>query len=826
MPNLKLNARKLFSTFFLLFLIASTSQAQTREWILPVPGDPALGMTSTGNIYSYQTQDYLCWIKAQHGTFPDFHLYDGKNWRILKSDSAINGHILSMDNSGDSILVVATSYNNNINGRILLFNGNTWEYVYKLDSLMENQSLYGQIVDARFYHNKLYAMFLNDKLNSTLIAYDFHTNSINTIATFQQNASNDVYLMTSKMTLYVQDDKLYLAGSYDSVDHVASQGFGYFNGTSFINKRLFTQDFPTNFTVVKRLDTNLFAVERLITSNFNHRTGSRLFLMLGDSIIKEITANLYTSYKTSYALAQVSQDNLKAFIMNGKVIFFDEYGKELLMQYDATKNKWNPLQMTAWDGDAYFFKGNKYIFAFELKLPYTNNGKCAYIVSPSFSVSGKAYLDMDDDCKKTNPDSALKRKWVTLRNIEAQNSFLTQDDGSYAIPISIGNYYLESQNPSLTTSTCKSDSLTVDSAMDYSRDIIHSFAAPYDKKGDAVIKMSGGMMRRGQEYVLTIHLDNLGKPGLKVTPTLLFDSKLVFLSANKNIVTNSGNRIVFGQQDASFFGTNKIRIRFLSHQDSVIVGQKLSFEAFIDSTQTETDYSNNIIRYTETVFGPYDPNHMTAKPGKQVLNSPNSIHYTIEFQNKGGDTAFNVRITDSIPSRLDISSIEILDHSGPKLDASISGELLEFYFEGIKLASSEVDEAKSKGYVTFSARLKDTMKINESIQNRASIYFDYESPIVTNTAFTTRVKQVTSVRDINKSTLPYTLFPNPGTKKLSISTNGSAYSIRFYNLNGQEIQAELNSPNTYDIGSWPVGLYMIDVEIKGQHFKSLYSKID
>lgn len=68
------------------------------------------------------------------------------------------------------------------------------------------------------------------------------------------------------------------------------------------------------------------------------------------------------------------------------------------------------------------------------------------------------------------------------------------------------------------------------------------------------------------------------------------------------------------------------------------------------------------------------------------------------------------------------------------LNTSISEERnIDFNFVNINLPDSTSNQAESQGYVTYTISPRSDLSTCTSIQNTASIYFDSNPPIVTNT---------------------------------------------------------------------------------------------
>lgn len=734
-----------FCIFCLALIFSSNIHGQYKDWIVPVPGDPSVNDPKVyGYDIAFQTTNYICGVDVQYMKNQILNLYDGQKWKRLTIDS-LSQQIISLDESNDTFVVVLTQ---KLTGDlVLMYNGVSWKPLTSLDTMVGNSWLKGLgFINVKFYQNKLYGIFLNDDYNMSLMEYSFQTDSLKTITTFQQNKNyQSAYYPPYRMVMYTHDKKLYVAGGYDSTDHQACQGFGYYDGKSFVDKQLFQNRPDTNFNVVKQIDMNLFAIER--PGVHGNNKNSTLHLMRNDTIIKDITGDMFRKFRKSNSLVQIAQNNFQIFRLNGKFVCYDLYSWSKYndygigaISYDEQGNTWDTFDLAVANGSTYFFKDRSYFFTQGLTKPPMAYSEGCFMVSPSLYVSGITYLDIDSNCSKSGTDSIRRRKWVSLKNDSFYYSYLSDPDGGYEIPVTPGKYYFIADHPSISLNSCGLDTIEIDSIQYYSRNVPYSFIPPYNQTGDIEVGMSGSIMRRGVKYVLNIDLNNNGRPELSVQPRLKYNPKLQFVSSNKSIANQSNGYIEFTSCKSGFLNPARITVTFFVHQDSVKVDDVLAFQVSADSSNTEVDYSNNDSTYSETVRGPYDPNAIYCNPENKIYHSPQDIKYTIEFQNLGSDTAFNVRLVDTLPLSLDITSLNLIEHSGNALKAIANGNVVEFLFKDIKLCPKSVDAEGSKGYISFSVRLQDTMKFKEVISNKAGIYFDFEKVVNTNICELERIK--------------------------------------------------------------------------------------
>lgn len=139
----------------------------------------------------------------------------------------------------------------------------------------------------------------------------------------------------------------------------------------------------------------------------------------------------------------------------------------------------------------------------------------------------------------------------------------------------------------------------------------------------------------------------------------------------------------------------------------------------------------------KTVTGSYDPNDKTGFPtgyGEEHYIAPGTtLNYLIRFQNTGTDTAFTVRVVDTLSQWLDPATIRAGASSHP-YTFDLTGEgIASFLFENIFLPDSNINEAASHGFVQFSILPKIITPLETVLENTAAIYFDLNEPVLTNT---------------------------------------------------------------------------------------------
>ncbi len=141
----------------------------------------------------------------------------------------------------------------------------------------------------------------------------------------------------------------------------------------------------------------------------------------------------------------------------------------------------------------------------------------------------------------------------------------------------------------------------------------------------------------------------------------------------------------------------------------------------------------------------YDPNDKQVAPvgygtHGAIADSTQHLDYTIRFQNTGTGPAYHVRLVDQLSPELDRSRIEVIgaSHTPDLITLSDDGEL-QVRFQYIMLPDSTSDRVGSQGFLSLRIAVDESAGHMTAIPNSASIFFDLNAPVLTNTTLTTLV---------------------------------------------------------------------------------------
>ena len=219
------------------------------------------------------------------------------------------------------------------------------------------------------------------------------------------------------------------------------------------------------------------------------------------------------------------------------------------------------------------------------------------------------------------------------------------------------------------------------------------------------------------------------------------DSRINLANAVPVITTSNGDTLKWDLTNLNPGDTGSIMLQFnVAAPPAVNVGDTLVSTAIIGPADADETPQNDTAVLKQRVVGSFDPNDKTESNAGIIPSSfiagNYSLQYTIRFQNTGTDTAFNVSVRDTLDAQLDWSTLEMVTASHPYLLTIDNNNQLTWQFNNIALPDSNVNEPLSHGYIVFRIQPANTVAVNDRIPNTASVYFDYNLPVMTNNAST------------------------------------------------------------------------------------------
>jgi uncharacterized repeat protein (TIGR01451 family) len=462
------------------------------------------------------------------------------------------------------------------------------------------------------------------------------------------------------------------------------------------------------------------------------------------------------------------------------------------------------------------------VFSF-LQLPVTN--PCQY-----GNVSGRVYIDNNADCAYNTGDVPL----VSVPAAAAIN-FTTGSGSQYGYSNANGQYNMQLQQSWMTNYTVSIPSnyqfifpATTCSPASYSFSTLPQTNVDFSLQCSSQIDVQSAAMappsvRPGIPFLLHPYVSNTGCDTATGVLTLIKDPNTVYnaaFSANPATYVN-GDTLKWNFVNLTNLSTGAYWNSFmagvhLTPNTTVNIGDTLCFTITSTVLSNDVNAANNQYTICIPVVNSYDPNVKEVSPkglgvNGQIPTTTNHLDYTIHFQNTGTAPAINVSVIDTLDADLLPSSLRILGASHTMSAQWLSSNVVKFNFNNIMLSDSITNEPKSHGQVRFSINLKSGLAVGTQLTNKASIYFDSNPAIVTNTAINT-LAILSGLSPLN-SLQGVMLYPNPASSQFSIDIPADASSLRIMSVSGQVLRQQTLSRgiHTIAIQDLNAGIYFVQV---------------
>lgn len=247
------------------------------------------------------------------------------------------------------------------------------------------------------------------------------------------------------------------------------------------------------------------------------------------------------------------------------------------------------------------------------------------------------------------------------------------------------------------------------------------------------------------------------------------------------------------------------------------IGGPMPFPVFAEYFDGTELFQSDTFDYSPRILCAWDPNDKLVHPNREgdYTLFEEDLLYTVRFQNTGNDFAHDIILRDTLDENLDPTTFQFMSTSHPgNLSITLEDDrFLSFEFNNIYLPDSTLDFDGSQGYVSYLISPNPGLLEETEIHNSASIYFDRNPPIVTNTTRNLMVSELptSSVTDVSEK--PFNLFPNPTNGKVFLKNPPKEIiSIEVFNQTGQLIfEFENSIESGIDFSDFPEGVYFLKI---------------
>jgi hypothetical protein len=430
-------------------------------------------------------------------------------------------------------------------------------------------------------------------------------------------------------------------------------------------------------------------------------------------------------------------------------------------------------------------------------------------------IAGHLFADFNSNAIQDTLEPSLPNKMVIEQN-SGRITFSDQN-GKYSLAVLDSGSFLTYPTPLNLYSSSPATHTTYFSGI-HQLDSLNDFAfqpqGAYDEVAVTITPLSG--FRSGFNAGFMINYNNVGTT--TVIPSIVFnpDNNILYQSASVTPNQITTDSVVWVLPSISPFQTGSIIVN-VKVDLGLAIGSPLTSSVHIDPYNSDVNQSNNNANWEVFTIGSFDPNDILVSNDTLTtsqLNSSPWLDYIVRFQNTGNDTAFTVKILNPIDTnKLNISTIEFVNSSHPvNLNWINYQRNMEFKFDNILLPDSNVNEPLSHGFVHYRIKPKPNLVVGDTIKNFAAIYFDFNEPVITNTAQTVIVSPtgLSSLSSLEK----LAVYPNPAQSKININgiklDNGKA-QLRLFDLYGKLIFEKNITTSTpeVDVKYLPAGMYLL-----------------
>ncbi len=350
-------------------------------------------------------------------------------------------------------------------------------------------------------------------------------------------------------------------------------------------------------------------------------------------------------------------------------------------------------------------------------------------------VSGKVITDNNSNCVEDIGDAPIANAIITLTPGPYYITTGTQGDFSAWIPN--GTYTAYTNGIGYGSWVCGGN-LPVSIPTSLSIDANNDFYWHFTPYSDQSVDLSVLNYRPGFSQQTWVTFRNSGNTAINnavgtveaAIPFALANISPVPTSINGNIYTfNFGTIPANGTRSVVFSTTVPV---------NTPLGAPIAFSASFPPVGADPNLNNNTSNRFTFVSGSFDPNDKRVwDPSGNMADGPVDpsiarLDYAIRFQNTGNDTAFNIIVKDTLSSFLNPGTLRVTGSSHPYQLSMTGTGFAQFTFPNILLVDSVHNEPASHGYINYSIDLDPGVPVGTIISNRASIYFDFNLPIVTN----------------------------------------------------------------------------------------------
>lgn len=437
---------------------------------------------------------------------------------------------------------------------------------------------------------------------------------------------------------------------------------------------------------------------------------------------------------------------------------------------------------------------------------------------------GSVFHDNNNNCLQDTLEYGLANTRLLLSDFVGNQigQFYTAINGEFSTILSSGTFtitvdtsgipfHISCPNPGIdSTVTLDSSNMSISDVdfpvvckpgFDVGVQSVINTGIPFPGQINTIMVNAGDM---SQWYNLHCASGISGEVQVTVNGPVTFDG----LAANALTPTINGNVFTYAVSDFGLINNAHDFGLMFSVDTTAQSGDTVCIQVSLSPVSGDNNPSNNTLNYCYSIVNSLDPNSKDVYPTIVLPGYEDYLTYTIHFQNVGSYSALSIRIKDILDENLNPSTFQLIDYSH-NCTVSLIGSELYAWFPAINLPDSASNSEGSCGFIQYRIKPISGLPSWTHIPNTAAIYFDYNAPVVTNTA--TCVFGYQGISENNDPGTGIRVFPNPASEEINISGITCPALVAVFDVSGKLlISQEITSPRL-DIGLLQPGLYFLEI---------------
>lgn len=390
-------------------------------------------------------------------------------------------------------------------------------------------------------------------------------------------------------------------------------------------------------------------------------------------------------------------------------------------------------------------------------------------IDPIFNnyISGKVYQDINGNCILDSNETGIPNRTISMNN----GTYLTQTDvdGNYSFIVDTGTYVITKQTSPYYSSNCPltgfytvnfSSQLDTSSHNDFSDEVLQVCA-------DLQVNIGASQLISCSEQLIHLGYCNNGtiaETGVMVNFTLHDSIQIVNMPSNIISLGNNNYEINIGSLSPGACGSVDFQVQIGCDSLPGLYCLQAQIEGDLAN---DCDTTNNVSLDCHLPSESYNTNHLRVAAQQfstlgyvinDFVDNNDEITYLVRFQNLGNGVVYNLKVRDFIPSQLNPSSLTFISSSHNYYWTMLPNNEILIAFDNINLPTYASDPVNSSGYIKFSLQQDFGNTPGSTIVNKARIYFNNNSVIITNETVNTVVADIGYATIENKN---IELMPNP-----------------------------------------------------------------